>query len=60
MAREELEGVGDPSLGEWEEVTPVAYHLRRRISEKEQKKIGEAIDIRGTDEEKKRLRELFI
>jgi hypothetical protein len=54
-----LSGVGDPSLGEWEEITPVAYHLRRRISEKEQKKIGEAIDIRGTEEEIERLKKIF-
>jgi hypothetical protein len=55
QAKEILRNVGDSSLGEWSQKTKQAYHLRRRISTKEQEKIGPAIDIRGTEEEIRRL-----
>jgi hypothetical protein len=58
LARQELSGVGDTTKGEWGEVTSVAYHLRRRISDKEENKIGPAIDIRGTKEEAERLNKM--
>lgn len=45
-----LEGVGNPKLGQWEEQGQRAHHVRRRLSEREQKPIGEAVDCRGTDE----------
>jgi hypothetical protein len=51
-----LEGVGDESLGQWEEQgNGGVYHIRRRLSVEEQKVIGDAIDIRGTPEERARL-----
>lgn len=49
-----LEGVGDASLGQWEEYTGYAFHLRRRLSSSEQSKVGDAIDTRGTPEQEKR------
>lgn len=56
LAKKELQGVGDASKGEWEELSPTAYHLRRRLSDKEDQKIGPAIDIRGSVEEIERLK----
>ena len=50
-----LEGVGDASLGEWEEVTEKAYHVRRRLTAEEQAGVGDACDIRGTAEAEERL-----
>lgn len=49
-----LSGVGDRSQ-QWEEWTGKAYHVRRRLTEREQLTIGPAIDIRGTDEAERRL-----
>jgi hypothetical protein len=43
-----LDGVGDPLLGEWEEWTGRAYHLRRRLTSAEAAPIGPAVDVRGT------------
>jgi hypothetical protein len=56
LAEKHLEGVGDASLGEWEEFNEDArvFHLKRRLSAKEQEVVGDAIDIRGTDEQEKR------
>lgn len=48
-AREVLAGVGDASKGEWSEWTGV-FHLRRRLSDDEDRAIGAAVDIRGTPE----------
>jgi hypothetical protein len=50
FAFDALQGVGDNARGQWQEWTGTYYHLRRRLSSKEQKQIGEAIDIRGTEE----------
>lgn len=47
--------VGDGTRGEWHEWTGRAYHIRRRLSEREQAKVGAVIDIRGTREAKQRL-----
>ena len=55
VARDVLEVYGDPSLGEWTEDRPQAFHLRRRLSASEQLTIGEAVDLRGTNEAKERL-----
>lgn len=54
-----LSGVGDKSLGEWEEWTGKAYHIRRRLSPEEQLVTGDAIDLRQTPEAKERLQEAF-
>lgn len=50
-----LEGVGDESLGQWEERGMKAYHIRRRMTEDEAKRVGGVLDIRGTDEATKRF-----
>lgn len=57
-----LEGVGNASLGQWMEWTGQYYHVRRRLSYKEQQSIGEAMDIRGTDEatERRKAVECYI
>jgi hypothetical protein len=49
-----LQGVGDADLGEWAEYTGVAYHLRRRLAPHEQARVGEAVDLRGTPEARRR------
>jgi hypothetical protein len=53
-AREALEGVGDESLGEWEEWTGFAFHVRRRLTAVEQGSL-EVVDVRGTAEAARRL-----
>lgn len=50
IARDELAGVGDATLGEWLEVTERATHLRRRLSSTEEAVTGPLLDIRGTKE----------
>lgn len=45
-----LAGVGDASLGEWREHNGRFFHLRRRLSEAEQRQVGPALDIRRTPE----------
>lgn len=54
VAFDALDGVGDASLGQWEEAFDRFFHLKRRLSEAEQGLVGAAIDIRGTDEQTKR------
>lgn len=54
MAYEMLEGFGDATLGEWTEDRPKAFHLRRRLSDAEQKRVGEAVDCRTTVEAQQR------
>ena len=49
-----LRGVGDAHLGEWSEWGN-AFHLRRRLSAKEQERVGVLRDVRGTPEAKARL-----
>jgi hypothetical protein len=49
-ALDALRGVGDASLGEWEEWTGYAFHVRRRLTEREQRQVGEVVDVRGTPE----------
>lgn len=47
LAHAELNGVGDSSLGEWEELGVRAFHLRRRLSAEEQRHVGAARDVRN-------------
>jgi len=55
-----LAGVGDAALGEWHEVGSMAYHVRRRLSAAECAESGLVMrDIRGTGEERKRVRALL-
>jgi hypothetical protein len=49
-----LDGVGDASLGEWEEWTGRAFHVRRRLTDEECAGL-EVVDVRGTDEARRRL-----
>lgn len=53
-ARAALEGVGDIALGEWEDWTGRAFHVRRRLTEEERAGL-EVVDVRGTDEAWRRL-----
>jgi hypothetical protein len=53
-ALRQLAGVGDASLGEWHEWSGKAFHVRRRLSEREQRRTGPAVDIRGSDEARMR------
>ena len=53
-AERQLAGVGDPSLGEWREAGQKAFHIKRRMTEREQRLIGPAVDIRGSDEARMR------
>lgn len=58
LARMFLTGVGDESLGEWEETGERGvFHLRRRLSEAEQAEFGipSVRDVRGTPEYEQRL-----
>lgn len=58
IARLFLNGVGDPSLGEWEEAGKRGvYHVRRRLSAAEQAEFGIPVvrDVRGTPEYEERL-----
>lgn len=58
MAREILEGFGDPVAGEWViKDKPRVFHLQRRLTPLEQSRVGEAVDYRMTDEGKKRFDE---
>ena len=51
-----LEGVGDPMRGQWVEYGDRAYHLRRRLSEREALRVGPVVDVRGTPEQELRWR----
>jgi hypothetical protein len=58
LARMFLNGVGDPSLGEWEETGERGvFHVRRRLSTAEQEQFGIPVvrDVRGTPEYEERL-----
>lgn len=59
-ARDALEGVGDASLGEWTEWTGVAFHVRRRLTAKEQAIVGPVVDVRGTDEARRRMEAAWL
>lgn len=45
-----VKGVGDTTLGQWEEWSGTAYHVRRRLSPDEQSLVGDMVDVRGTEE----------
>ncbi len=57
LAADQLEGVGDVSLGEWRERGDIAVHLRRRLTPIEMALggIDSACDIRGTKEFEERI-----
>ncbi len=54
-ARKELDGLGDPTIGEWGSTRNQAYHLRRRLNTREATAVGPVIDIRNTAEADRRL-----
>ena len=60
IAEQALAGVGDARRGEWHEWTGKAYHLRRRLSDDEDKSVGPAIDVRGTPEGCGRARAILV
>jgi hypothetical protein len=55
VAKMALRDVGAATLGEWREVGEKAVHLRRRLSLEEAAPIGEARDLRGSTEARRRL-----
>lgn len=60
LALDELDGVGDPGLGEWVRVIDLgdfgpSVQVRRRLTAEEEKLAGPVIDIRGTAEAAERL-----
>lgn len=56
MALSALSGVGDETLGQWEEMGKTAFHLRRRLTPDEAAAVGEVVDVRGTPEGDRRRR----
>jgi hypothetical protein len=61
LALRALNGVGDESLGQWELGGRSAFHIRRRLSIREQVAAGLAMrDIRGTQEAKERARAVYL
>lgn len=59
-AEKVLQGVGDPSLGEWHDEREKAYHIRRRLSEREVLAVGPVVDVRGTQEADDRVSRLLM
>ena len=53
-ALDALRGIGDETSGQWEEWSGVAYHIKRRLTTKEQRQVGSVVDIRDTPEAIKR------
>lgn len=54
-AMEALVGAGNEALGQWEEWTGRSYHVRRRLALHEAALTGPVLDIRGTEEARRRL-----
>jgi hypothetical protein len=52
LAESALRDVGDPALGEWQEIGERAVHIRRRLSQAECKLAGDlaVVDVRQTPE----------
>lgn len=49
-----LDGYGDPAAGEWREWTGAAFHIRRRLTAAEAQRVGPVLDVRRTDEARRR------
>jgi hypothetical protein len=49
-ADHQLAGVGDPTRGEWRDHGGRFFHMRRRLSEAEERHTGPVLDIRRTPE----------
>lgn len=63
ICRDGLRGVGDPTLGEWlqDGIKGGVVHLLRRLSREEQERfaVPQPYDIRGTDEERRRIAAVY-
>jgi hypothetical protein len=57
-ALDALKGVGNSDLGQWEEWSGFAYHVRRRLTGDEQALTGDAVDVRGTPEQERIYQEM--
>lgn len=55
VALRQLDGVGAPLLGQWNEMTGKAFHVRRRVRPEEEAIVGPMLDIRGTSAVTERL-----
>jgi hypothetical protein len=55
VALRTLDGVGDATLGQWEERGRLALHVRRRLTIDEARRIDGVKDIRGTPDALKRF-----
>lgn len=53
LALKALSSVGDPTA-QWEEDRPLAFHVRRRLTQAEQAITGPVRDLRGTAEGRER------
>lgn len=51
-----LDGIGDKRAGQWDEWTGRAYHVRRRLTQAEERRVGPLVDVRGSAEAVQRLR----
>jgi hypothetical protein len=54
LALRVLRGVGDAVEGEWFEEQYPFIHVRRRLSASEAALVGPVVDVRGTDEARRR------
>lgn len=58
-----LDGVGDKTLGQWEDagMGRAIHHVQRRLTMEEREAFGvpEPFDIRGTEEEQRRIALVF-
>jgi hypothetical protein len=52
--------VGAAELGQWEEWTGRAFHLRRRLSPVEAEQVGPVVDVRHTPEQMRRFEALRL
>ena len=63
IARDSLRGVGDATLGQWEGVQgrPDIWHVQRRLTDEEREAfaVPAPFDIRGTDEERRRIADVL-
>jgi hypothetical protein len=50
-----LDSRGDARLGQWEETSSKAHHVRRRLTKGEELVTGPVVDVRGTPEMTRRM-----
>jgi hypothetical protein len=54
-----LKGVGDPDMGQWEEMSDKAYHVRRRVTPQEAPGLT-VVDVRKTQEALERFEQMRL